>query len=1347
MNPAGKPSDNGGSDETQREAEPLARRASSGGEVPSCIVGIGASAGGLEALERLFELMPDDTGMAFVVVQHLSPDFRSLMGEVLGRWTEMPVLTVRDGMAVAANTIYLMPPRTEMIISDSRLLLTARERSDELRLPIDQFLRSLARDAGSKSAAIILSGTGSDGSRGICDVHAAGGFVLVQTPETAKFDGMPSSALETAQVDATSPPEEMPATLLRHLRHPRTPDAAEEEAGEMRPALRLLRERYGIDFANYKPTTVSRRTEHRMQLRKCGDLDSYLRLLREDRDELDALYRDLLIGVTNFFRDPQAYDKLQREVLPKLLERLRPGEEIRVWVAGCATGEEAYSIAMLLQEAFEERGEKVQAKVFATDVHERSLEHAAAGVYSEDAVAAIPPNLLHKHFHAVKDGYRVNAELRNMVVFAVHNVTKDAPFTRIDLISCRNLLIYLLPTAQTKALSLFHFGLKTGGVLWLGPSENTGELRREFDTVDQHWKMFRKHRDANLLSTLRLPMATGLSAPWTTTSARRDPGLSDVFNQVLEETLPPSVLLNGEHEVLHSFGQTTDYLHLPKGTPSLNIMEMLNDEMRLAVGAALHRATRDKKTVTLNNVAARHGENAARVNITVTPLAATRRWGAHFLVRFEEAQSLEQPTATSSDLGLEEAARDHISSLESELRFTKENLQATIEELETSNEELQATNEELLASNEELQSTNEELHSVNEELYTVNAEYQRKIEELTELTHDMDNLLASTDVHTIFLDDNLCIRRFTPKMAEVFHIIDSDIGRRIHGFMHSIQCADLPKKLGDVVSHGYQYEEEVKNADGASFLMRILPYKGDPNQGGVVMTLVDITGIKEAESRFRTAMEVSPNGMLMVCSRGMITQVNSELERIFGYTRDELIGQPLEKLVASDSSEHHKTLRQEYFRDPYVIRRMGGMPYVWGEHRDGRAIPLDVHVRPILTPHGRQAIASVVDVSQHQQLEASLREQVQQRDRFLATLSHELRNPMGAILSAASVLRTQAEKGSPEGQSQWLAPCDVIRRQASRMSRLLDDLLDVARVTQGKITLRIEVVDLNEICRTSAEAVRPMMQSHRHRFDLQLPEEPTWVRGDRVRLVQIVENLLTNAIKYTDDEGEIQLTLIRRDFRSFLVVRDNGRGMTPELMSTIFDMFVQSDETLDRREGGMGVGLTLVRSLVEMHEGKIEATSDGAGQGSQFTVQLPLSDPPQTSSPGAAVATPTNSSQTRVVLVEDDNDAREMMATLLQHHGHDVLATAADGAEGLEMITRLEPDAAILDIGLPKIDGYSLARQLRDRLGSRIYLIALTGYGRSEDRETVIEAGFNQHLVKPVNIKQLNEVLRRVPSE
>ncbi|MGE3777215.1 MAG: chemotaxis protein CheB [Pirellulaceae bacterium] len=1214
------------------------------GQLPSHVVGIGASAGGLEALERLFSRMPPDTDMAFVVVQHLSPDFKSLMDELLARWTKMPIFAAEDGMPVWANTIYLMPPGKEMIISDGKLLLTDKGPPDELTLPIDQFFRSLARDRGDAAIAVVLSGTGSDGSRGIRDIDKAGGLVVVQSDETARFDGMPRSAMETGVVDATCGPEEIPVVLLKHIHDPRGVSPADEvpaDADGILPLFQLLRDAYGIDFSYYKPATVRRRTERRMQLAQVADLPAYVDLVRRDRQELDALYGDLLIGVTSFFRDEEAFRALEQTVLPALMSERDAGDEFRVWVAACATGEEAYSVAILVHEQCERMGRPFNVKIFATDVHRASLDVASQGIYSERSVAGVSPERLAKYFVPKGDAYQVTPELRQLVVFAPHNLIKDAPFTRLDLITCRNLLIYLNAVVQKKALCLFHFGLKTRGILMLGPSETAGEVADEFEVIDQHWKILRKRRDVRLPADLRLTPFAGM--PVRTRSeflpggSSADRQLNELFVELLEQRLAPSLLLNEQREIVHSFGDAARYLRLRRGKPSLDVLELLHDDMRLATAGAIHRALREQKRVMLSGVRAVTSDGEQLVHVSAIPLSARQSHANYVLVSFEPAEVAPAPEAPPERLDVTEASRQRVNTLEVELQHTKENLQATIEELEASNEELQAANEEMLASNEELQSTNEELHSVNEELYTVNAEYQKKISELTELTHDMDNLLVSTDVHTIFLDEQLCIRKFTPKMGQVFNLIAADIGRRIDGFVHTFECQDLPEKLANVLSHGWRYEEEVRTKAGDEFLMRILPYRGDTERSGVVMTLVDITSLKQAEARFRNAVEAAPSGMLMVDRHGQITLLNSETERIFGYGRDELLGQSVEMLMPERYRQRHVRHRQTYLQHPR-LRPMTTQLDLVGLRKDGSEFPIDVRLSPLSTPRGVAVLSAVLDVTDRKRLESSLRTQLTQRDRFLATLSHELRNPLAAILAAAAMVSRLAGDGSESAAD----PCGVIRRQASQLAALLDDLLDVSRVSQNKIRLRPEPVDMIRLCEEAIEAVSPAIAAHRHEVVLDAADKPVWVEVDRARMLQVLENLLTNAIKYTPDGGHIQLQVSDEARQAIVHVRDNGRGIAPHQLESIFDMFVQAEDTLDRSQGGMGVGLTLVRSLVELHGGKIEARSAGRDCGSDFVIRLPLT----TKRPRRDIVTVVDHDpqQLRLAIVEDADDAREMLA-------------------------------------------------------------------------------------------------------
>ncbi len=1196
------------------------------------IVGIGASAGGLESLERLFTNMPANTGMAFVVIQHLSPDFKSLMDELLARHTDLPIHRAEDGMAVSANSIYLIPPKKEMIISDGRLLLNDKDPKQALSMPIDRFFRSLAQDAGKRAIGVILSGTGSDGSRGICEIHNAGGLVLCETKESAKFDGMPQAALETGVVDQALPSPGIPQALVEYTRRSASAEVPDDvpplEAIEV--VFKLLNDAYGIDFSHYKPNTVSRRIQRRLAMVGVRSVDEYAERLHSDADELNALYKDLLIGVTRFFRDRDAFAQLESAVVPELVRRAATEEEIRVWVAGCATGEEAYSLAMIIHEQLAAAGQPINVKIFATDVHRVSLDNAGAGLYGEEALQDVAPERLERYFHKGPGGYRVSPDLRQMIVFAKHNAINDAPFTKLDLITCRNLLIYFQPQAQQKALSLFQFGLKTGGYLFLGPSESPGQLLDELEIVDSHWKIYKKCRDVRLPVDLGLPLRRGapalhstkmVSAPSPTATA--DPSLIGAYDKLLDRYMPPALLINERHELLHVFGGAECYLKTRSGRPSGDALEMLDRELRTAVTGAVQRALRDLTPVSYSGVRVGDNGDGTRLRVAVEPVDNPRSRLAQLLILIEPMEAPEAEARTEAaertEASMRQVSADHIESLESDLRYTKENLQATIEELETSNEEMQATNEELVASNEELQSTNEELQSVNEELYTVNGEYQKKIAELSEMTSDMDNLLESTDVGTIFLDRDLNIRRFTPQIGLEFHLLPQDIGRPIDSFAHNVEHPELIDDLRRVVQTEQPCEREVRDRQGKWLFLRILPYRTKAKRiDGVVLTLIEITQVKRAQAELSNAVE--------------------------------------------------------------------------------------------------------------------------RRDEFLAMLSHELRNPLGAILNASHVIDQMTVENATLHE-----PIQVVRRQGRLMSRLLDDLLDVSRVTQNKIELHTQELDLRATVESAIESAQPLIDSNQLTLETSFADEPLSVVGDPARLQQVISNLLANAAKYTPPGGRVTLVTGIEANDVVVRIRDTGVGLPSNETESIFELFVQSDHALDRSDGGMGVGLTLVRSIVEMHAGSVSASSAGADQGSEFVVRLPREGGMPTRRPNSAQVehqmVPPKQSGGCIVVVEDQDDARRMLRTLLELQGFEV-HEAENGTKGLAVIERYRPGVALIDIGLPGIDGYELARQLRQNLGiNDTYLVALTGYGQPSDVESAFEAGFNNHLVKPLDPVRLARIL------
>ena len=1340
--------DNPFCDSPLRTAEGASRHASKPGASPFYIVGVGASAGGLEALESLFEHMPADAGMAFVVVQHLSPDFKSLMDELLSRRTEIAIHRVENGIEVAPDAIYLIPPKKEMIISGGRLLLTDRDPATGLSLPIDTFFRSLAQELGEQAIGIVLSGTGSDGSRGVRAIHEAGGLVLVQDEHTARFDGMPRSAVETGVVDLILPPGSMAQALLDYIRHPRhgsqtdTPRGKTPSETGMNAVYGLLRAEFGIDFSNYKPNTVLRRIDRRLQLNRSMDLDEYVERLRSSPNELNLLYRDLLIGVTRFFRDAELFDLLKADLIPAILAKSSPEEEVRVWVAGCATGEEAYSLAILFHEAMVESDRTAAIKIFATDVHRASLEFASLGLYDEDALTEMTPARRDRYFTRQAARFQVAQDIRKLIVFAPHNVIKDAPFTKLDLISCRNLLIYLQAPAQKKALSLFHFGLKTGGALVLGPSESPGDISDEFETLDGRWKVYRKRRDVRLPTDKWVPLTPPLPrlhsagvALRPPTAALPDTNLLQAYDELVGSYVPPSFLITPQRELLHTFAGAGQYLRVPDGRPSVDILDMVDHDLRLAISNGMQRAHKEGKPYAAGAVRPRDGQHHDRLRVVVRPVTLRGAAETHFLVSLEPDAPTKLAAEPVEDLNVEVASERRLFELEDELRYTKENLQATLEEMETTNEELQATNEELVASNEELQSTNEELHSVNEELYTVNAEYQRKIIELTELTDDMDNLLQSTDIGTIFLDRDLLIRKFTPQIAHAFQLLPQDVGRRIDSFAHNILHAALLDDIQRVLVSGQPIEHDVQDKNGEWFLLRILPYRTKIAINGVVVTLIPISRLKATEKDLRRLSKVFMDGadpIIVEDLAGRITDLNREAELAYGWSRDELLGEPVSKLIPDQMRPHSDELREQCRRDDSVrnvesVRR----------DKSGNEASILLTLSLLYDESGKPvAIASIAkDITRQKQAEQEAREAARRRDQFLAILSHELRNPLGAMLNATRLLqRAGAEDPTLE------RACSIIERQSKQMARLLDDLLDVSRVTQGKIRITKQVVDLVAIAQEAVQVVQSLIDERGHTLELELPDHPIYVEGDPSRLLQVQENLLENAAKYTPRGGALRLVVREQDHQGFVSVLDNGIGIPPDMQTRIFELFVQSPELSAETEGGMGIGLTLAQSIVSLHNGQIIVRSRGPGLGSEFEVCLPLTDKRPTLT---TIDDSPAESNIRVVIIEDNSDSREMLEQLLTMDGY-VVTTARDGTQGLQTIASQQPEVALVDLGLPGIDGYEVARRVRSELTNRsIRLIALTGYGRSIDRDAVFAAGFDEHLVKPIDPEDLVRILRK----
>lgn len=861
------------------------------------VVAIGASAGGLDALERLFQGMAVDSGAAFVVIQHLSPDHKSMMANLLGRHTTMPVVMVEDDMGIEANHVYLIPPGSIMYVNQGHLRLTPKNPRG-LTLPIDVFFSSLAEEYGPKSIGVILSGTGSDGTRGTAAINEAGGFLIVQDPETAKFDGMPRSAIATGFIDAILPAEAIGARILSHISDIAGP-SEQDQRDRHDPATALTPEEVftsishlllqvaGIDFDDYKPATCIRRIERRMQIHHIGTMQAYLTLLENDRNEALTLKRELLIPVTSFFRDTESFGQLSRLAVESIVADRKSGEAIRVWIAGVSTGEEPYSVGMLFLEAFERARNWPHLKIFATDVEQQNIEVASAGSYPESMGAEVSPERLERFFSKSGTSFVAKTELRQCIVFARHNLLTDPPFTKMDLVVCRNTLIYFKNHAQDRALRRLQYALKPGGYLFLGSSESLANMHRDFTAVSAKHKIFKVLRPVSLPIGGSETMLSGyadvvkkrLSIPVAKVPSIDGSAIDVSVATMVRAYSPPSILVNSRHEMVHVFGNVQPYLSIREGSVSLEVGRILIKTLVPVASALLYKSNKENSVLTSDTLHLNHqDESVQQLRICARPLGEIA--GERFvLLSFEPQNVLCPSTERPSMINVGAETVERVDVLERELAATRESLQATIEELETSNEELQATNEELMASNEELQSSNEELQSVNEELNTVNAENQEKIEILNRLNADIDSMAKAASIATVFVDEGMRLTRFSPDATHIFKVRDIDVGRRLDDFAHTLEYPSLIVDLQRTLATGEMVEHEVKGASEKIYLVRMLPYRvPSTTRVGAVATFVDITSFHDAE-RLQHILDALEEHIAVLRRDGTILMVNAAWRR------------------------------------------------------------------------------------------------------------------------------------------------------------------------------------------------------------------------------------------------------------------------------------------------------------------------------------------------------------------------------------------------------------------------------------------------------------------------------------
>lgn len=1353
-------------------------------DLPFPVVGIGASAGGVEALKVFFGNMPPAPGMAFVVVLHLSPQHESVLHHVLQPLTAMPVTQVTHSMLVERDHVYVIPPAASLSMNDGYLRVSPHERGGSPPVAIDLFFRTLADVHKSRSIGIVMTGGGSDGSVGLARIKEQGGVTLAQSPEDAKHDAMPRSAITTGGVDIVLPVAQMPARLkeiaenMARIRLPRPvgspldpdgepPEETSVDRNALRDILTLLRTRTGHDFRHYKRATVLRRIERRMQVRGVPDMPAYAALLQQNVEETPRLLGDMLIGVTQFFRDKEAFESLERHAIAPLVKG-RDGKapaSVRAWVAGCATGEEAYSVAMLLASHADALPSPPRIQVFATDIDEPSLASGRAGSYPAAISTDVPPAMLHSYFSKDKAGYQIKKDIRERVLFAPHNVLRDPPFSRLDLVTCRNLLIYLDRDVQLDVLRMFHFALKPGGYLLLGSSESADACESLFTVVDKHNRLYQAKSAAYVHRSIPMLPATGFDKAARTVPADAAPGrcikmsFADIHQRALEQYAPPSVIVDREGNIVHMSDRAGRFLRLTGGEPSRSLPALVHSELRMELRTAMFQALHSRKSVEARRVGLHMDGRHAYINMVVRPFRHDETNSDFMLVIFDEVDAVMSPGEPGVD---GTAASSMLAQLEAELQQAKERLQLTMEQSETSTEELKASNEALQAINEELrlateelETGKEELQSVNEELITVNSELKAKVEETAKINDDLQNLIASTDIATVFVDRGMRIKWFTPRAADIFSVIGSDAGRSLLDIAHRLHYPDLARDAAGVFESLRTVEREVRSRDGRWYLARLLPYRSAEHRiEGAVLTFIDITDRRKAEERVRlgeahmrlVAQSTKNVAIITLDDAGRITTWNAGAQRIFGYEEAEAVGRPIDIIFTAEDVDAGVP-RTEL----ELARRTGhAAEDRWHRRKDGGRIYCTGSLN-VMKDADFEGYAKIVrDITEQRRREDEQASQLEMtqadntlKDEFFAVMSHELKHPLNLIqLNADLLVRTPAVRSSPGA----IRAAETIQHSVRSQARIIEDLLDMARIRTGKLKLNRGVVSLTDTVESILAVLRHTAAAAgvelRHDYDV---SDALHIDADSVRIEQIIWNLLNNGIKFTPTGGSVTVRLAREGDTARLDVADTGEGIDPAFLAKIFEMYSQVEM---RHRGinreGLGIGLAVVAHLVEAHGGRIEAASEGKGKGACFTVWLPAANQGRADAKTPAPAEAGQLTGLRILVVDDSEDILETFQALLEMEGAQV-TIAVSGERALQALEASKAyDLILSDVGMPVMDGYALMQEIRRRHPDlRIPAIALTGYGSKEHVDKAMQAGFATHLNKPIPLDALVETVTR----
>ncbi|QNH21549.1 Protein-glutamate methylesterase/protein-glutamine glutaminase [Xanthomonas sp. GW] len=1126
------------------------------------VVGIGASAGGLVAVSALLANLPADNGMAFVVILHLSPKHESSADQLLQRSTRMPVVQVSHPQQIERNHVYVISPSVDLLMNDGSLIVQSAARPRGRHTAIDTFFRTLSQAHRDRAVGIVLSGTGSDGAVGIAALKEYGGVTLVQSPDDSEYEDMPRNAIASGFVDFVLPVVEMPQKLMQLWQNARQivlpaegeideptmakkVQASRSDEEALRDILGMLSARTGHDFHHYKRATVLRRIERRLQVNLLKDIASYRDFLAANEAETAALLSDMLISVTNFFRDREAFEALERDIVPSLLERGRDSGSVRVWTPGCATGEEPYSIAMLLCDEAA-RSESVPAiQVFATDIDERALARARAGLYPDSIVTDVPPARLREYFNHEHHQYRVKKHVRDRVLFALHNVLRDPPFSRVDLICCRNLLIYLDREIQARLLQVFHFALTPGGYLFLGSSESADAASALFEPVDKKNRIFRARAQSRNLVTPSLPLRAGAHVGALPAPAARPRGFSfaEVHQRVLEHYAPPSVVIDQDYNIVHMSSEVGRFMQFAGGEPSYNLLAVVDPALRLELRSALFQAVHTKRSVEARQVRLERNGVRSYLNMVVRPFRDPDADANFMLVFFDEVDDTLSPKQGNDAPPAKDAV---LLRLEEELQATRDRLQTTIEQSETSTEELKASNEELQAINEELRSateeletSKEELQSLNEELTTVNYELKSKVDEAAEINDDLRNFIGSTEIATIFVDAELRIKRYTPHAEGIFSIIPADVGRRLLDITHRLDYPELAADAQIAFSSLQVREREVRAIDGRTYIARVLPYRTQENRiDGAVLTFVDVTSLRHAERQARESGPAAGTlpgeggalGVVALDADGAISHWSAGASELLGHAPGDMLGTPFAQLYVQHTGRiaGNAPATPGAGHEPHIERRALRC-------RNGDSVELFEMTLPL----GVAAAASLLTLlwrpapehpavvgasASASALDADAGGEQDLKGDFLAVMSHELKHPLNLISVNVELLSRMSEvRDSKKGS----AIVDVVKRAIHGQAKIIDDLLDLSRIRTGKLRLHITDLALLPLTRNIVDVAAADSAASELQLSLLCEEEDLLVRGDAQRVEQIVWNLVSNAIKFTPPGGRVSVRISR----------------------------------------------------------------------------------------------------------------------------------------------------------------------------------------------------------------------------